>query len=363
MVNRARSHGMQFGLWFEPEMVNLGSKIIGEHPDWLLAPSRGAGPAIRNQHVLNIAHPAAWDFVFGRIDALVAEYGIDYIKWDHNRELHEAARRDAGDRPGVNAQTLAVYRMMDALRSRHPSLEIETCASGGGRIDLGILQRTDRVWASDCNDPAERQNIQRWTVQLIPPELMGAHVGSALSHTTKRTAPLPFRLITALFSHAGIEQDLTRASATELEVFRAWAALYKRVRALLHSGQTVRADLPDDATLFHGVVAPDRSHALFAWVRLATSNGVQAGRIRFPGLDAAKAYRIAVREEVGFPSLHEEAPTWVDIARDRPLIVSGRLLGMVGLPMPTLDPEQAMLFELHAEPVTPTAPEDRDNRA
>ena len=363
VVNQARSHGMQFGLWFEPEMVNLGSKIIQEHPDWLLAPTRGAGPAIRNQHVLNIAHPGAWDFVFGRIDALVDEYGIDYIKWDHNRELHEAARRDAADRPGVNAQTLAVYRMMDALKSRHPSLEIETCASGGGRIDLGILQRTDRVWVSDCNDPAERQHIQRWTAQLIPPELMGAHVGSAQSHTTKRTAPLSFRLITALFSHAGIEQDLTRASAAELEVFRAWAALYKRVRDLLHSGRTVRADLSDDANLFHGVVAQDQSRALFAWVRLATSNGVQAGRIRFPGLDPARDYRIAVREELGFPSLHEKAPQWLDTARDGSLIVSGRLLGMVGLPMPTLDPEQAMLFELHADPGTPPEPEEGDNRA
>ena len=211
IVNRARSHGMQFGLWFEPEMVNLGSRIIGEHPEWLLAPTRGAGPAIRNQHVLNIAHPAAWDYVFGRIDELVGEYSIDYIKWDHNRELHEAARRDANDRPGVNAQTRALYRMLDALKSRHPSLEIESCASGGGRIDLGILARTDRVWASDCNDPVERQQIQRWTAQLIPPELIGAHVASARSHTTNRTTSLSFRLITSLFGHAGIEEDLTRA--------------------------------------------------------------------------------------------------------------------------------------------------------
>jgi alpha-galactosidase len=350
VVNRVRSHGMQFGLWFEPEMVNLGSRIIGEHPDWLLAPTRGAGPAVRNQHVLNIAHPAAWEFIFGRIDALVGEYTIDYIKWDHNRELHEAARRDVNDRPGVNAQTLALYRMLDALRSRHPSLEIESCASGGGRVDLGILQRTDRVWVSDCNDPVERQMIQRWTAQLIPPELTGAHVASAPSHTTKRTTPLSFRLITALFAHAGIEQDMTRMSAAELEAFTAWAALYKRVRDLIHSGRTVRADLPDDASLFHGVVASDRSRALFAWVRLATSSTVQSGRVRFPGLDCASEYRITVREEAGFPSLHEQAPAWMETARSGSLIVSGRLLTMVGMPMPTLDPEQAMLLELDACP-------------
>ena len=350
IVNRARSHGMEFGLWFEPEMVNLGSRIIREHPDWLLAPSRGAGPAIRNQYLLNLAHPAAWDYVFGRIDALVSEYSIDYIKWDHNRELHEAARRDANDRPGVNAQTLALYRMLDALRSRHPSLEIESCASGGGRVDLGILARTDRVWASDCNDPVERQQIQQWTAQLIPPELMGAHVASARSHTTNRTTSLSFRLITSLFAHAGIEADLTCASAAEMEAYAAWAGLYKRLRGLIHSGRLARADLPDDACLLHGVVAQDRSHALFAWACLATSGAVQPGRVRFPGLDPSRDYLVTLPVEAGTPQLHEQAPAWLGVARAGSLSVSGRLLTEVGLPMPTLDPEQALLLELRAEP-------------
>ena len=209
-------------------------------------PRRGTGHP--EPVVLNIAHPAAWDYVFGRIDELVGEYAIDYIKWDHNRELHEAARRDANDRPGVNAQTRALYRMLDALKARHPSLEIESCASGGGRIDLGIpcphrpgvglgLQRSRRA-----------AETQRWTAQLIPPELMGAHVASARSHTTNRTTSLSFRLITSLFAHAGIEEGLTRASAAELEVYTAWAALYKRVRGLIHwpagSRRPVRRHVP-----------------------------------------------------------------------------------------------------------------------
>jgi alpha-galactosidase len=362
IVDRVRARGMQFGLWFEPEMVNLGSAIISEHPEWLLAPSRGAGPSIRHQHVLNIAHPAAWDYVYGRLDALISEYAVDYIKWDHNRELHEAARRQAYDKPGVNAQTMALYRMLEALKERHPSLEIESCASGGGRVDLGILQHADRVWTSDCNDPVERQRIQRWTVQLIPPELMGAHVGPARSHTTSRTTSLSFRLITALFAHAGIEQDLSRASAAELAAFADWAALYKRVRCLIHTGRLVRADLSDDTSLLHGVVAKDRSHALLAWVRLATSEDVQAGRVLLPGLAPGRDYRITMPAEAGFPRLHEQAPEWLDTARAGSLIVSGRLLTTVGLPMPTLDAEQAMLLELHAEP-GPEGSGDRSSRA
>ena len=222
LANRVRERGMQFGLWFEPEMVNLGSKLAQQHPEWILAPRDGAGPAIRHQHVLNLANEDAWNHVLSRIDAIVTEYRIDYIKWDHNRELHEAALRGLNDRAGVHAQTEALYAMLDELKLRHPELEIESCASGGGRVDLGILQRTDRVWASDCNDPVERQNIQRWTAQLIPPELIGSHVGADEAHTTHRVTPLSFRLATALFGHAGIETDLTRLPESELRTIAEW---------------------------------------------------------------------------------------------------------------------------------------------
>src|SRR5262249_14789993 len=147
-----------------------------------------------------------------------------------------------GDRPSPHAQTAALYRLLDALRERHPELEIESCASGGARVDLGILARADRVWASDSNDPLERQHIQRWTAQLLPPELIRAPVGGITSHTTGRTTARSFQLATALFGHAGIEADLTTASAAELEQLAAWAHMYRELRPLLHSGRVVRAD-------------------------------------------------------------------------------------------------------------------------
>lgn len=133
-VERVRQHGMQFGLWFEPEMVNLDSDLAREHPDWLLAPSEGVGLPSRNQYVLDIGKPEVADYLLERIDALVDEYAIDYIKWDHNRDLSEAVSRgtgaDGGDRPGVRRQTLALYDLLDELRRRHPGLEIETCSGG-----------------------------------------------------------------------------------------------------------------------------------------------------------------------------------------------------------------------------------------
>ncbi|GAA3599506.1 alpha-galactosidase [Nonomuraea rosea] len=347
-VERVRSHGMQFGLWFEPEMINLSSRLAQEHPGWVLAPASGAGPAVRHQHVLNIADEDAWQFLFDRIDALMCEYAIDYIKWDHNRELHEASRRDAGGRAGVRAQTEALYRLLDALRTKHRSLEIESCASGGGRVDLGILQHTDRVWPSDCNDPVERQQIQRWTGQLIPPELIGTHLGAAEAHTTKRVTSLSFRLATALFGHAGIEQDLTACSDEELGTIRAWGKLYKELRPLLHNGRVVRADVADEQTLLHGVVSQDRSEAVFSWARLGTSTAIQAGRVPLPGLDPRRSYRLRLRTEIGAPVLHEHAPEWLAATEKGAVTLSGHVLARLGLPMPTLQPQQAIILQLHA---------------
>ncbi|MFI5613888.1 alpha-galactosidase [Amycolatopsis sp. NPDC051903] len=343
LVERVHALGMEFGLWVEPEMVNLDSDLAREHPSWVLGPAELGGSA-RNQYALNLARPEAYAYLLASLDALVGEYGVDYLKWDHNRELHEAVDRVTG-RAGTRAQTLALYRLLDELRERHPRLEIESCASGGGRVDLGILGRTDRVWASDCLDPLERQAIQRWTGQLIPPEVIGSHVGAERSHTTARVTDLSFRLSTALFGHAGIEADLTRSSPEELAAFTAWAGLYKELRPLLHHGRVVRADLPDDDAYLHGVVADDR--AVYCWARLTTGAAGQPGRVRLPGLDPARTYRVRVRDEAGLPSLREvAAPEWFTRALAGPVDLPGAVLSVAGLPMPVLDPAQALLLDL-----------------
>ncbi|MGG7466112.1 alpha-galactosidase [Plantibacter sp. YIM 135347] len=351
LVDRIREHGMQFGLWFEPEMVSLDSEVARTHPEWLLAPSTGVGLPSRSQYVLDIAIPECWEHVLGQISSLVGEYAIDYLKWDHNRDLNEAVIRGGasgtvGDRPGVHAQTLAFYALIDALKDRHPGLEIETCSAGGGRIDLGVLARTDRVWASDCNDPIERQAIQTWTSLLLPPELVGTHVGAPRSHTTARVSDDSFRLATTLFGHSGIEWDITSCTEAELELLRAWAAMYREFRDLIHTGRTVHADVADPSTMLHGSVSQDGGRALFSWVRLATSGMAQVGRVPFPGLDPEREYRVRVREDLGKASLHQSGgPAWFDAAREGWFTVPGFVLTTMGLPLPNLNPGQALLLE------------------
>jgi alpha-galactosidase len=305
LIEHVRGLGMEFGLWVEPEMVNRDSDLARAHPDWVLA-----GPPWRHQQALDVMQ--AHDYLLERLDALLTEYDIAYLKWDHNRDLVTPSHE----------QTLTTYRLLDELRARHPEVEIESCSSGGARVDLGILERTDRVWASDTNDALERQSIQRWTQLLLPPELVGSHVGPPTAHTTGRTHDLSFRAATALFGHFGIEWDISAASDEEREELREWIARYKRWRALLHSGEVVRVDLPDPAFALHGVVAADRSEALFCFVALATSASERPGAVRLAGLDPDRRYRV------------------------NDLALSGRALMSAGLQMPLLGPEQAVLIEV-----------------
>jgi alpha-galactosidase len=291
--------------------------------------------------VLDLANPDCYAFIRDRLDALLGEHDIAFLKWDHNRDLVEAGH--AG-RPGVHAQTLAVYRLLDELRDRHPGVEIESCASGGGRVDLGILDRTDRVWASDTNDALERQHIQRWTGLLLPPELVGSHVGPPRSHTTGRTHGLAFRVATALFGHFGIEWDIASASAAEQEALAEAIACYKRLRPLLHGGRVVRADHPDPAAYLHGVVATDGAEALFAYVQLTASADETPGLARLPGLDPDRTYRVEPLAAAGPPETRQAAaPPWYQAGGTT---LGGRALGEVGLPMPVLRPEQALLLHL-----------------
>ncbi|MEH0825165.1 MULTISPECIES: alpha-galactosidase [unclassified Micromonospora] len=343
LIDHVRGHGMQFGLWVEPEMVNADSDLFRAHPDWVLATPDRLPLEWRHQQVVDLAHPEAYDHLLGRLDALLTEHpGIAYLKWDHNRDLTEAGHRG---RPGVHAQTVAVYRLLDELRRRHPGVEIESCSSGGARVDLEILRRTDRVWASDCNDALERLAIQRWTGLLLPPELVGTHIGPERSHTTHRVHDLGFRAVTALFGHHGIEWDIGSVDATQRAELAAWVALHKRLRPLLHSGRVVRVDHPDPAVQAHGVVAHDGSHAVYAVSRLTTSAAQAPGVVRLPGLDPARRY--AVRPPAGVPEpavLQLTEPGWLP----KGVTLGGAVLGSVGVQLPALHPEQALLLEVTA---------------
>jgi alpha-galactosidase len=336
--------GMEFGLWFEPEMVNPDSDLARSHPDWILRGRTELPPSARQQQVLNLAHPEAYDYILGVISAILAEYPISYIKWDHNRDLVDAAAGPGGA-ARVHAQTLAVYRLIDELKATHPGLEIESCASGGARVDLGILDRTDRIWTSDCLDPVERLENQRYTALVVPPEMMGMHLTTPHVHSTGRTVSLTLSGAVALFGHFGIEWDVTTLSETDAATVGAWVALAKRVRPLVATGRLVNADVADPGLDVRGVVAEDAASAFFTITQTQTLIASPAGRVRFPGLNADRTYRVQLVTPGGIVETPAQSPLeWAH----HDTVLTGRQLAVVGIRPPVQNPQQSVVVELTA---------------
>ncbi|MFM6849211.1 MAG: alpha-galactosidase, partial [Terrabacter sp.] len=340
LVEHVKGRGMQFGLWVEPEMVNLDSETARQHPERVLRGRAEVPMEWRQQQVLDLQDDGAYADLRDALTALLDELDIAYLKWDHNRDL-TAVTHDG--RPAVHGQTLAAYRLLDELRDAHPDLEIESCASGGGRVDAEVLSRTDRIWPSDTIDPLERQHLQRWTSLLVPPELMGSHVGGPTSHTTKRTHTLRYRAATALLHWFGIEWDLSRLDEASLAELRSWVDLHKQVRPLIGSGTLVHPDHPDPAVVVTGIVAADRSEACYVVATVAATETQHPARLRLTGLDPDRTYRLT--EALPPPPGADLSPTWsADGA-----VLTGRALATVGVGLPVLDPEEARVLRLVAE--------------
>ncbi|RCK57225.1 alpha-galactosidase [Microbacterium sorbitolivorans] len=343
IVDHVRGLGMGFGLWVEPEMISPDSDLARSHPDWVLGPADHDPRTWREQQVLDLARPEAYAYVLERFDALLTEYPIEFLKWDQNRDLLEAVH--AG-RAGVDAHTRATYALLDELRERHPGVEIESCASGGGRIDLGILEHTDRVWGSDTNDPVERSRIQRWTEALIPPELIGSHVGPETAHTTYRWTDLRLRMAMTLFASAGIETDITQFTPGERAQLAEWIAEYKRLRPLVHAGELVHERGTDEGCLLTGSVSADRRWALYRLVREEMGEWGLPPALTLPGLDPSLTYRVRVIEPLSAAKTRDVVPVpWIAAGE---IELPGSVLGAIGVRTPLLAPASALVLEVTA---------------
>lgn len=335
LVDHVTDLGMEFGLWFEPEMVNPDSDLARAHPDWVMqVPGRRPLEA-RHQWVLNLGIPGAYEHVKAQMMALLDEYRIGYIKWDHNRDVFDAGTMPTGV-PGVHEQTLAFYRLVDELKAAHPGLEIESCSSGGGRIDLEVMQHCDRIWVSDNIDPTDRQQMMRWTTQLLPPEMMGSHIASGASHTTGRHHDINYRAATAVFGHLGVEWDLAKATEHELERLGAWIAWYKQHRDVLLAGDLVRVDLPVPGVYLHGVVTKDQ--AIYSFTTLERPHTWSLGMVPLPGLDPDARYRLTELDLTVDGGEHPVAGS------AEPIELTGRQLATVGVRAPLVNPERTRII-------------------
>lgn len=339
LVEHVRGLGLEFGLWVEPEMANADSDLLRAHPDWILGEPGREQPLGRGQYVLDLTRAEVADAVFAQLDALLAAHPIAYLKWDMNRDLTHPT---SGGRPASHAQTRAVYALIDRLRTAHPGVEIESCASGGGRADYEILRRTDRIWTSDCNDPFERQSIQQAFSIFFPPEVMGAHVGPADSHTTARATSLDFRAMTALFGHMGVEADVRAFTVRELEALKAAIALHRDLRPLLHGGRLVRQAPPDPGAIAFAVVGVDGAVASLAQLETPRIGG--AAPLRLDGLHEDALYDVRMLNP---PKRAQAAMKHVPaLVRGETVQVTGLWIAEAGLPAPILRAGEIAVFHL-----------------
>jgi alpha-galactosidase len=345
LIDRVRLHSMEFGLWFEPEMVNPDSELYRAHPDWVLSAPAVEHVVSRNQMTLDLTRGEVFDYLFEKVDALVSAYAIDYIKWDMNRDTHHP--RSAG-RAVMHRQTRAVYRLMQQLRARHPGLEIESCSSGGARADFGVMRHCDRIWTSDNNDARDRQAIQRGASYFFPLRVLGHHVGPQRCHITGRQFPMAFRVGSAMFGHMGMELDPRAESASDLAILAAGIALHKQHRALMHDGDFYRLVTPDGSNAF-GCIATDAGEALFSYAQIDAQRQASPAPIFLRGLDPGKRYRTRLVWPQTDPSL--SSPSIIDAARlmGDGAVFSGAALMQHGILPPLTYPDTCLIYHLKAE--------------
>jgi alpha-galactosidase len=336
LISHVKSLGMEFGIWCEPEMVNSDSDLYRQHPDWVLHNGSSFPITGRNQLVLDLSRPEVREYLFECISQLLDAHDISYVKWDHNRDLVASH---------AHQQTLGTYELLGRLKRTHPQVQFESCASGGGRVDFGILPFVDRFWTSDSIDPLDRILIQRGAQRLMPPEVLGTHIGSPISHITRRSHSLTFRASTALFGWLGIEWNLLDASPHERDRLAFVVAQYKELRTLLHTGAAFRADHPDTNIMVHGVSAHDQSQSLVSVTRLANGPSSHVDPIRIQHLADDTSF-VVKPLHLGSPTYapHRKLPQWID---DGSITMTGRQLREIGVTCPPLLPASTFLIQIH----------------
>ncbi|MFK7868427.1 MAG: alpha-galactosidase [Roseobacter sp.] len=329
LIDHVHTCGMTFGIWFEPEMINPDSDIYRAHPDWAL----GATDQVlgRQQKVLDMSRADVCAYLYDRIAALLTAHPIDYIKWDHNRVLPTP---DA-------AQTHGTYALLDRLRADFPTVEIESCASGGGRIDFGILQRTQRVWLSDSNDAHERLAMQHNATLFLPSAVTGSHVGPRKCHTSGRVLDISFRAWVAAMRHMGFEMDPRELTAHEATVLRDVTAWWKANRDWMLAGDILRLDEDDPTVIAEQQLSRDGDRFVVFAGKAGTSPQIAPRPLRLTRLVPEARYQISLhnREEVSHLSRGPSA------LKETDLTLTGAALMHNGLALPWSYPDTMWVLE------------------
>lgn len=287
---------MQFGIWFEPEMISEDSQLYRQHPDWCLHVPGRLRSSGRDQFVLDLSRKDVRDAVVEMVAGVLSSAPISYVKWDMNRHMTEigsAALPPQRQRETAHRYMLGLYEMMEALVTRFPQVLFESCSGGGGRFDPGMLYYMPQVWTSDNTDAVCRLKIQYGTSLVYPIGAMGAHVSAVPNHQVERVTSLKMRGDVAMSGNFGYELDLTAMPEDEQETVKQQVEFYKEIRPLVQFGDFYRLLSPfegnEAAWIF---VSADRGEAMFAYYRVLALPNAPLRALRLKGLDPDTLYRV-----------------------------------------------------------------------
>lgn len=296
IIDACHSSGMQFGIWFEPEMISRDSRLFEQHPDWCIHVPGREPVESRSQLILDMSRPEVVDCIFRQMSEILDRYDISYIKWDMNRHMTDngsAALHPERQGEVAHRYILGLYNLISRLETKYPEVFFEGCSGGGGRFDFGMLYYMPQIWTSDDTDAVERMKIQYGTSYVYPPSAMVAHVSACPNHQTGRTTPFQTRGEVAQCCSFGYEFDVGKLSDDEKNAIRQQIQTHRRLEALIDHGTFYRLRSPfqTDCCAWQ-LVSPeqDRSYVMLAWKTGAPHPKPQY--LRLQGLDPKARYHI-----------------------------------------------------------------------
>jgi alpha-galactosidase len=340
MIKQINDLGMDFGIWVEPEMVNPDSDLYRTHPDWVFNYPTRTRHEQRNQLMLNLARQDVYDYLLDAMTKLLSQNNIKFIKWDRNRGLSEPGWPDAPPEQQRAVRILYMqnlYKLIDSLRARFPEVMFEDCSGGGGRADLGMLQRMDQIWPSDNTNPTDRLFIQSGFLRMFPPNTMVDWVTDDNWHHA--AVSMKYRFAVSMAGVLGVGGDITKWSEDDRDTAKKMIALYKEIRPIIQQGTVYQLMLPttsDRVALEY--LSPDREQGI---VLLYTMRDPLAGStdaeqltrvLRFEGLDPNASYSIRNASEDGSQQ-----------------VASGRTLMNVGMPWPIFSDYNCAILRLQKQ--------------
>ena len=294
LVEKVKSYGMKFGIWFEPEMVSEDSELYRTHPEWAIQIPNRKPTRSRYQLVLDMTRQDVRDYLFKVISDVLSSADISYVKWDMNRSIcdwysAELPVENMGEMQ--HRYVLGLYELLDRLTSEFPHILFEGCSGGGGRFDAGILYYCPQIWCSDDTDAYERTKIQYGTSFFYPISTIGSHVSIVPNHQTGRITPFETRAVTAMSGSFGYELDLNTLSEEEKNAVVEQNKRFKKYGPLIHNGRYYRLSNPmTDKFAIWSFVSENSGEVLVHGLIFRTEPNMTRYSVKLRGLISDKKY-------------------------------------------------------------------------